>query len=197
MRIRRKKIDFTKSDKACQTDEILQNNLRSNYIMSSILDKLPSVIKQAVDQSDVKSDVSDVDKPFLIIHSRNVEQSEKDLLKSYGSVLEWDSSFINIPLSSHQFQYCLLDIHNKDVRMLLMKTDLTQYHVVILSRKWESEDDFHEDVQAENVIRSLPPKQAFVSEFNRLLLAPKIRKPSCAKAVLRIVLKVLSGYSDK
>lgn len=164
---------------------------------SSVLDKLPSVIKQMVDESDVKSVVDDVDRPFLIVHSRKVEQEEKELLKSYGPVLEWDSSFINIPLSSHKFNYCLLDIHNKDVRMLLMKTDLSQYHVVILSRKWESEDDFHEDVEAENVIRSLPPRQAFVSEFNRLLLAKKIRKPSCGKAVLRLVLKVLSGYSDK
>lgn len=163
----------------------------------SILDKLPSVIKKEIDSSDVKSDIVAADKPFLIIHSRDVEPAEKDLLKTYGSVLEWDSSFQNIPLKNHKFDYCLLDIHSKDVRMLLMKTDLTAYHTVILSKKWQSEDDFIDDVKAENVLRSLPPRQAFKPDFDKLLLSAKIRSPSCAKAFLRVFLKVLTGYSDK
>lgn len=140
-----------------------------------------------------KEEKKEVDRPFLLIHSRDIEADERELLKTYGSVFEWDPSFVNIPLSAHPFDYCLLDIHHKDVRMLLMKTDLTPYHVVIVSRVWESEDDFHEDIQAENVIHSFPPRQAFAAEFNRLLLTPKIRKPSCAKALLRFVLKACSG----
>lgn len=163
----------------------------------SILDRLPSVIKKEIDSSDVKSDIQSSDKPFLIIHSRDVEQSEKDLLKTYGVVLEWDSSFQNIPLKSHKFDYCLLDIHSKDVRMLLMKTNLEDYHTVILSSKWQSEDDFIEDIKAENVLRSLPPRQAFKPDFDKLMLSAKIRSPSCSKAFLRLFLKVLTGFSDK
>lgn len=163
----------------------------------SILDRLPTVIKKEVDVSDVKSDIASSEKPFLIIHSREVEQSEKELLKNYGDVLEWDSSFQNIPLKNHKFDYCLLDIYSKDVRMLLMKTDLSLYHTVILSKKWQSEDDFINDVQAENVLRSLPPRQAFKQDFDKLLLSVKIRSPSCAKSFLRVLLKVLTGYSDK
>lgn len=184
-------------DAATQTDipTLNDHDPRAEYIISSVLDKLPNVIKQAVDQKDEKSDtIHDNDiRPFLIIHSRDIELEEIELLKSYGSVFKWDPSFVNIPLSAHHFDYCLLDIHHKDVRMLLMKTDLSPYHIVIVSRIWESEDDFHEDIQAENVIHSFPPRQAFAGEFNRLLLIPKIRKPSCAKAILRFMLKILSG----
>jgi hypothetical protein len=78
-----------------------------------------------------------------------------------------------------------------------MKTDLSQYHTIILSKKWQSEDDFIGDVQAENVLRSLPPRQAFKPDFDKLLLSTKIRSPSCAKSFLRLFLKVLTGYSDK
>lgn len=174
---------------ATQTDPITAEEM-----IARVLNGLPRVMKQVVEE-EKKSDPDSVvvDRPFLLIHTRDIESDEKELLKTYGHVFEWDPSFVNIPLSAHSFRYGLLNLHHKDVRMLLMKTDLTPYHVVIVSRVWESEDDFHEDIQAENVIHSFPPRQAFAPDFNRLLLTPKIRKPSCVKALVRFVLKGLSG----
>lgn len=164
----------------------------------SVLDSIsPYGAKKAINEEDVKSINEDVDRPFLLICSRPLEQEEKDLLRSYGTLLEWDESFMNIPLQSHKFSYCSLDIHNKHARMLIMKTDLSNYHVVVVARRWESEDDFITDVAPENVLRSLPSRQAFKADFDRLLISSKIRKPSCLKSVIRLVFKILSGYSDK
>lgn len=173
-----------------QTDPVT-SDLQTEYIISSVLNKLPTAMKQTMDRSEEKN--PDLDLPFLLIHTRDIEPEEKELLKTYGVVFEWDPSFVNIPLSAHPFRYCFLNLHHKDVRMLLMKTDLSPYHVVIVSRTWESEDDFHEDIQARNVIHSFPPRQAFAADFNRLLLTPKIRKPSCAKAMLRFLFRVCNG----
>lgn len=145
----------------------------------------------------VDEDVVKKDKPFLIVTSRPLVQEEKDVLRSYGKLLEWDESFINIPLESHTFDYLTLDIHNKQARVMLMKTNSENYHIVIVSRCWESEDDFIEDIKPENVVRSLPARQPFKVDFDTLLSTQKIRKPSCIKSVIRLVFKILSGYSDK
>lgn len=128
-------------------------------------------------------------KPILLVCSRDLDATEKALLHSYGVVMEWDSCLMNIPLHAHEFDYAILDLHNKDVRILLMKTDLSRYRVVIISHSWETEEDFQEEIAAENVIHHLPPRQAFVAEFNHLLLAKKIHKPSCGKALLRFLLR--------
>jgi hypothetical protein len=166
--------------------------------MSLSLDNLPP-LKKSVDLSDVKSsskttDLEKKDKPFIIVHSREVELEEKELLRSYGTILEWHPSFQNIPLTSHKFEYCLVDVNNKDARMLLMKTDLSLYHVVILCRRWEQEDDFVNDCQSENVLRRLPPRQAFKQDFDTLLLSSKIRQPNCGKALIRFLWKAVDGF---
>lgn len=173
---------------ATQTDPMIDT---TEKMIARVLNELPRAMKQVAEE-EKKSHINSTleDRPFLLIHSREIEPEERELLKTYGSVFEWDPSFVNIPLSVHSFRYGLLNLHSKDVRMLLMKTDLSPYHIVIVSRKWESEDDFHEDIQAKNVIHSFPPRQAFAADFNRLLLTPKIRKPSCAKAMLRFLCKM-------
>lgn len=163
----------------------------------SLLDHLPPVIKNQVVEEDVKSVNGEIDKPFIIVHSRPLEQEEKDLLRSYGTLIEWSSAYRNIPLAKHKFHYMTCDINNKDVRMLLMTNPMDAYHVIVLCRKWEAEDDFIDDVHSENVLRTLPSQQAFKNDFDKLLLSAKIRAPSCTKALLRLFLSLFSGYSPK
>lgn len=163
----------------------------------SLLDNLPPVIKNQIVEEDVKSVNGEIDKPFLIVHSRPLEEEEKNLLRSYGTLIIWSSAYRNIPLSKHKFHYMTLDINDKDVRMLLMTNPLDAYHVVVLCRKWEQEDDFIDDVPSENVMRHLPAQQAFKNDFDKLMLSAKIRAPSCTKALLRLFLSLFSGYSPK
>jgi hypothetical protein len=115
-------------------------------------------------------------------------------LQGYGKVLVWRDSYLNIPLREHVFDYCIVDIHNKLHRQMLMKEDLKAYHLVCVVGYLDAHDDFIEDTNAENSVRSLPDHQAKKSDFDRLLLANKLKKPNVLKSCLRAFLRVLAGW---
>lgn len=158
----------------------------------SILDKLPSLVN--ISQDDVKSVNPVEEKQFILVFESKHKPEDVSLLSTYGKVLEYDSSYINIPLNKHQFDYLLIDINDKAHRQMLMKEDLNKYNVVVVCNWYQDDDDFVEDVKAQNVIHHLPAKQAFKADFDRLLLCKKIRKPSCGKTVLRVLKKVLNAW---
>jgi len=160
----------------------------------SLLDQLPKVIRKELDQSDVKAQAPADDKPFLLCCSRDIEQHELELLKSYSKVFQFHESFRNIPLSSHQFGYGLFDLRLKVHRDALMKEDLSHYHIVCVISLLDSRDDFVHDLKAENCVRTFPERQAFKSDFDRLLLSAKIRKPSVLKSFLRFLCFLSDGY---
>lgn len=163
----------------------------------SLLDTLPKVIRKELVQDDVKAheDKSDA-KPFLLVCSRDLEPAEMEILQSYGKVLIWRPSYMNIPLSQHQFDYCILDARRKEDRSLLAANPLEPYHVVVLTHKYLALDDLARDVGAENVISKLPAHQAFKSTFDRLLISKKVRSPSCAKSIIRFLLNLANGLPD-
>jgi len=162
----------------------------------SLLDNLPPVIAKAK-PSDVAALAPADDKKFLLVCSRALKPSEMDVLTSYGKVLVYRDSFQNIPLDKllADSTYCVLDIHQKSHRVLLGKEDLSPYHVVAVINSYDCEDDWMEDVGAENIVKGLPDHQAFAADFNRLLITKKVRKASCVKSVYRILLKVLRGWA--
>lgn len=163
--------------------------------MSSLLDNLPDVIRK-IELSDVKASNEEDNKPFIIVCSRQLENSEIELFKHFGRILEWHESYMNIPLSQHKFDYCLVDVNQKSHRMLLMKEDLNKYHVICLVKWHEDSDDFIGDVNSENVMHNLPPRMPFKADWDRLLLSKKIRKPNCLKSVARVFFKALSGWEN-
>lgn len=167
--------------------------------MSSILDNLPSIIKMnnddnKVSQDDVKSVNKDDNKQFIVIYDRKPKQEDINLLSVYGKVLQWNSSYVNIPLDKHQFDYLIVDVSNKEHRNLLMKENMEKYNIIVLCEWYSEVDDYVEDVKADNVLHGLPPQQAFKADFDRLLLSKKIRKPSCGKVILRLFKKLLNAW---
>ena len=160
--------------------------------MSSILDKLPSLVN--ISQDDVKSVSKPQEKQFILVFESKHKPEDVSLLSSYGKVLEWDASYVNIPLNQHPFDYLLVDITDKQHRNLLMKEDLNQYNVVVICSWWNEEDDFVDDVKCQNILHSLPQKQAFKADFDQLLLSKKIRKPNCGKTILRVLKKALNAW---
>lgn len=164
---------------------------------------LPPVIgAQVVSQPDAPAHAPEQGSVFLLVCSRDLEDEEKDLLRQYGGMLEYDDCHINIPLQQlidqNRISYVIFDIREKNHRMALTKeAGNDAYHIVAVIHKWEEMDDFIDDANAENVMSSLPPKQAFKRDFDKLLMEKKIRKPSCLKNVLRIALKVLGGWAKK
>lgn len=159
----------------------------------SLLDNLPAIIpKSELKQDDVQSVAGGDDKPFIIIHSREVLQDEKDLLRSYGEVLEYSPAYVNIPLAKLRFRYLLLNINEKEARVLLQKNSTEAYHVVCLCRWWEKEESFLEQIKPENVLRKLPARSPFADDFNRMLLTSKVSAPSCALAIWKLVKSFLA-----
>ena len=163
----------------------------------SILDSLPPVIKRELDRSDVKELEQKDGKPFILACSRELKPDELELLKSYGKVLVFHQSYVNIPLGQHQFDYAVFNLHEKVHRDTLAKEDLSKYNVVCVVGLLDVHDDFSDDIHASNCVRTLPARQAFKSEFDRLLLAKKIRAPSVLKAVWRFLCFLQSGLEDK
>jgi len=161
--------------------------------MASILDNLPAVIpRNELKADDVQSVAGGDGKRYIIIHSRNLTQEEKDLLRSYGEVLEYSPAYTNIPLAKLRFQYLLLDINLKEARVLLQKNTIEDFHVVILCRWWEQELPFLQQIQPENILRNLPARSPFVEDFNRMLLQSKISSPSCILAIWKLVKSALN-----
>ena len=164
--------------------------------MSSLLDSLPPVIKRDLDLSDVKQVDAPVNaKPFILACSRKLESAEMELLKFYGKVLVFHHSFVNIPLSQHQFDYAVFDLHEKVHRDTLAKEDLTKYNVVCVVGCLDKHDDFSQDIHAVNCVRTFPQRQAFKSEFDRLLLSHKIRAPSMLKSMWRFLCFLSDGLA--
>lgn len=164
-----------------------------------VISKQPSVVKQELNVSDVKAVevVLEDQKPFILACSRPLKPEELDLLKSYGKVLVFHESFRNIPLSQHQFDYAVFDLMEKVHRDTLAKEDLSKYHVVCIVGLLDGYDDFASDLCAVNCVRTFPARQAFQSEFNRLLLAKKVRKPSIFKSAIRFLCGLASGLQQE
>jgi hypothetical protein len=171
----------------------------------SLVDNLPPILKKVANE--VVNEVVNVDdgkgvdtspdplgKPFILVCSRELKPEEMVDLQGYGKVLVWRDSYLNIPLREHVFDYCLVDIHNKLHRQMLMKEDLKAYHLVCVVGYLDAHDDFIEDTNAENSVRSLPDHQAKKADFDRLLLANKLKKPNLLKSCLRAFLRVLAGW---
>lgn len=164
--------------------------------------QVPSVLK-AQEQKEMRPLASAENPVFLLVCSRDLEEEELELLRLYGKVLAYDNCHVNIPLDQlivqNNANYVTFDVRDKNHRMAISKAaDITSnknVHIVSIVHSWEKLDDFVDDSGSENCLSSLPPKQAFKKDFDTLLLEKKIRKPSCAKNVLRLILKAWGGWS--
>jgi hypothetical protein len=163
----------------------------------SLLDQLPQVIKRDLDHSDVKEGEVKDTKAFILACSRELKPEEIELLKSYGKVLVFHQSYVNIPLSQHQFDYAVFNLHEKVHRDTLAKEDLTRYSVVCIVGCLDSHDDFSDDINAVNCVRTMPQKQAFKSEFDRLLLNKKVRAPSMLKSFWKFLCFLQGGLQKE
>lgn len=164
----------------------------------SFLDNLPPIIKRDIDLSDVKAiDHNEDTKPFILACSRELTPEEVELLKAYGRVLVFHDSFRNIPIASHKFDYAVFDLHQKVHRDTLAKEDLTNYNVICIVGRLDSHDDFSGDIHAVNCVRTLPQRQAFKSEFDRLLISKKIRAPSVLKSLWRFFCFLSDGLQKE
>lgn len=174
-----------------------RNSLNSTFEMVSIKQRLEEKEEKHPDE---KNDKKEKGLRFILVCSRDLEKEELDLFKLYGKVLEYDDCYINIPLeklikNDPSIYYIAFDIRQKNHRASLSKElHNNMFHIIAIVHKWEEMDDFIDDANCENCLSSLPVKQAFKKDFDRLLLEKKIREPSCLKNMFRIAHKALNGW---
>lgn len=167
-----------------------RNSINSSFEMVSIKQKINDDIEEKNEKS----------LRFILVCSRDLEPEELELFNLYGKVLEYDDCYINIPLeklikNDPSIYYVIFDIRKKNHRASLSKELHTKlFHIIAIIHKWEEMDDFIDDANCENCLSSLPIKQAFKKDFDRLLLEKKIREPSCLKNMFRIAHKAFNGW---
>jgi hypothetical protein len=121
-------------------------------------------------------------KPFLIVHSRDIEDASIALLKEYGNVIRFDPRvYTNIRITALSFDYMLFDVRIKADRYYYNKIDksvLYRYNIISLCYSFEITEDFHAQVGSINILTTLPDRQAFKDEYDKLLLLKKMRDPN-------------------
>jgi hypothetical protein len=164
----------------------------------SLLDSLPAVIQRPeLKQDDVQSVNGGDERQHIIVHSRDLTQEEIDLFRGYGTTLIWTPAYQNIPIAKLKFNYLLVDIRQKEARVLMMVNHTEPYHVIGVCSRWETLDDWSGQLAVENLLKSLPAKSPFKGDWDALLSCQKVNAPSCTKAVIRLLLDIVSGISKK
>jgi len=138
--------------------------------------------------------VPKIDK-FIIIITKDIKEDEVKLLKEYGKLILFDDKvYHNLPLSSIDFDYLIMDLRKREDRNYLQQIDyqkIEHIHLISICHSFEKFDEYHQEIGVHNILTKLPDRQAFKADFNRLLLLRKISKPSvtlsCFKSFIRLV----------
>ena len=134
---------------------------------------------------------------FIIVHSRDIEETDTELLREYGKVIMFDPLvYLNVPIQNLEFDYILLDLRRKEDRHYLQQIDsvvLENFNIVSICYSFEKSEEYHEEIGVENIMTKLPAKQAFKADFDRLLLQKKISKPRPAMSLFKSFLRLVKG----
>jgi len=134
---------------------------------------------------------------FIILYTKDIEDTDISLLKEYGKVLIFDPKvYVNVPLHILEFDYILLDLRRKEDRQYYSQIDksfLDRCHVISLCYSFEKNDEIHEEIGSANILSKLPEKQAFKADFDRLLLLKKIGKPRAALSLFKSFIRLVKG----
>lgn len=131
------------------------------------------------------------EKTFLILHSREIQKEEIELLKEYGNVFSYESCYANLSIDeiiqSKKIRYFLFNLNEKTHRTILTKELRNQYPVVVMICWYEWMDDFIKDIKESSknmiLLRNFPEKQAIRDNFEFYLENEEISEPSCSRTI--------------
>jgi hypothetical protein len=159
----------------------------------SLLDSLPplpAVISPAVE---AKAEAPLDDKRFIIILSRDMSEEDKAIFRQHGKVLEWGPQFLNVPFSSLEFDYLLIDARTKQARLTLGRQDLKQYHkVAYVFWVQKGVDDMLAQLDTID-ISSIPQHAINRADFESMLLNEKLVAPSVGKSLFKLLKACVGG----
>ena len=149
---------------------------------SSILDRLPSVVKNIVElKEDVKvlsDDAKLVDKKFLILITKELIAEQENLLRRYGKVLYWTEALINIDLQSlDKADYIIMNLNNKPCLKAFQTLNVSDFNVCGYINFYEVHNNSFDDLQI-NTFKKFPGPEAYKKDFDFALLNKPQLKPA-------------------
>lgn len=136
-------------------------------------------------QLDVQSEVlkPEKDKIVIILHTKDVSQEDRELLKKFGKIRDMNYSMYNLPLEDLDCHYLLVDCREKLNKMHITRVDVNKFKFVAYVQPFQKHDNIFEDFLDDiNVMTKFPKdyKVAFKSEFDDVLTSMKrIKNSSC------------------
>ena len=139
--------------------------------------------------------IQPVEKKFIFVITKNIDDEQLELLKEYGKVIIFDNNiYNNINVSSIDFEFLILDIREKGDREYLQKIEnMDSFYLISICHSFERFEEYHAEMRVNNILTKLPAKQAYKSEFIKLLLQKKISKPSVALSCYKSFIRLVKG----
>ena len=177
--------------------------------LSMLSNPLPQVIKQPsieLQQKHADAPVEDCkapedDKLVIILHSRDVGDSEENLCKKYGRVRHWNPSMANRALTTLECDYLFVDVREKYARVNISKEDVSKHKWCAYANVWEKldshvYDDFIDDI---NILTKFPDmKCAYKYEYDDLLTEKKkIKSPSSCLSLLSFLVNIFDSVKKQ
>ena len=160
---------------------------------------LPAVVKQAepeLKEEEAKPDAQDL--LVIILHSRDVGDTEENLCKKYGRVRHWNPTMANRSLESirESADYLFVDIRDKYARVSIAKVDVTKFKWCAYAHAWEKLDShvYDEFISDINILTKFPDmKCTYKNEYDDLLTEKKkIKSPSSCLSLLSFLVNIWS-----
>ena len=174
--------------------------------LSMLSNPLPPVVKQPsieLQQKYADLPVEDmkappppnIDKIVVILHTKDVSQEDRDLLKKFGRVRDMNYSMYNLPLGDLVCDYLLVDVREKLNKLHISRVNVDDFKFCAYVHSFQKHDpifqDFKEDI---NMMTKFPHeyKVAFKEEFDEVLTSmKKIKNSSC---FLSLVSFLVNGF---
>jgi hypothetical protein len=155
---------------------------------------LPPVIKEVAQEvvDDVK-DIDDLEQIVVILHTRDISESDENLCRKFGRVRHFNPSMYNRDLSSVPCDYLFVDVRDKVTRMQISKINTALFKVCAYVNVWEKLDNLFDDFMKDiNILTKFPEtKVTYKAEFDDLLCErKKIRSPSSCLSFLAYIVNI-------
>jgi hypothetical protein len=140
--------------------------------------------------------------PVLILHTRDLEEEESSILKSFGNTILYDEKkYAGIPIeiiiSKLEPHYIVLDLRNKAHKSFFLQiSNKDVYKKIGLLCKAEKYHTFFAEIKqvVDNVIFKLPNNVAFKDQFDAMLLSQSISVPGFFSTGLGCCLNFLDSF---
>jgi hypothetical protein len=116
-------------------------------------------------------------KKFILLITKDLTPEDVALFKGYDLVEYDDGLHKNLPIDAYDWDVLVLDLREKSDRYCIMKEVVPHralYNLIVYCHKFEMDDI---DVEYDNAFAKFPEKQANKQDWEKLLLAKRIKKP--------------------